>query len=790
MWDLKSLRNFIDPHKNPDKQYFLDLLDGDKQREYENKRISAVMSMLKALYISALKKRIAALRAEREELTNADDYDAEKYRRVLGINAEISVAKKKMDGYKPFFAEPYFARMDLTDPEEGYNSYYIGKKGDAGLEILDWRAPLARKYYQKSRTAFSINKYDYKLVLRRALRTMNGKVLDIKNEYLSLSDYLTPEEIGGRDEELVFDPYLKEILKSRKEKEEITDIIETIQEKQYEIITLPERDEFVLQGVAGSGKTMIMLHRLSYIMYNNEGVKPSDVLVITPSDSFNAFIDELSAVLELEKVRTSTLDNYFMSMLSSVGVDIADKFDWNMPVNGEYFSYIYSDKFVSDVKKRLGKIYDGVFGMFASSDCAETVGGVVAAAERQIALYEKIKNAGVRVRRCVLGEIKEKPDGGLYYTKQFRYMFNCVLDVREFLELVANDARMGDYAFFYRQFLSFYRSVRYLRRYSEKICLTAVRDLGELKTAADKEITDLKRYRMKTSDGEAYTYAEGIEKREFLKREADDIARCVNEICEAFGVLYDFADVLRSEDYLVSIGRCENTTDVLRFFFRDIVRKAKNRLSMPVKPLCRCDAFALCLILCELGYNLSPKFSFIFVDEGQDVSFAEYSVLRKVNDRAAFNVFGDLKQNMTSFRGITDWSVLGLKIYDLNLNYRNTNEIVDYVSEHLGIEMKSIGLCGGKVERVEKRAVTGWLSSKNGLKALICSEKNIETYSRKSYNLPGKTGRISKSRINLLTVYESKGLEFTAVAVADGDLTVNEKYIAYTRALKELAVIK
>lgn len=237
MWDLKSLRNFIDPHKNPDKQYFLDLLDGDKQREYENKRISAVMSMLKALYISALKKRIAALRAEREELTNADDYDAEKYRRVLGINAEISVAKKKMDGYKPFFAEPYFARMDLTDPEEGYNSYYIGKKGDAGLEILDWRAPLARKYYQKSRTAFSINKYDYKLVLRRALRTMNGKVLDIKNEYLSLSDYLTPEEIGGRDEELVFDPYLKEILKSRKEKEEITDIIETIQEKQYEIIT-------------------------------------------------------------------------------------------------------------------------------------------------------------------------------------------------------------------------------------------------------------------------------------------------------------------------------------------------------------------------------------------------------------------------------------------------------------------------------------------------------------------------------------------------------------------------
>ena len=52
-----------------------------------------------------------------------------------------------------------------------------------------------------------------------------------------------------------------------------------------------------------------------------------------------------------------------------------------------------------------------------------------------------------------------------------------------------------------------------------------------------------------------------------------------------------------------------------------------------------------------------------------------------------------------------------------------------------------------------------------------------------------QTGKISKTKINIMTVYESKGLEFTAVAVADEGMTVNERYIAYTRALKELAVI-
>ncbi|MGN1061470.1 MAG: hypothetical protein ACI4QN_07035, partial [Candidatus Coproplasma sp.] len=82
------------------------------------------------------------------------------------------------------------------------------------------------------------------------------------------------------------------------------------------------------------------------------------------------------------------------------------------------------------------------------------------------------------------------------------------------------------------------------------------------------------------------------------------------------------------------------------------------------------------------------------------------------------------------------------------------------------------------------------LAEKVGLRAVITSEKNLFAYSKKSYNLVRESGKISKSKINLLTVYESKGLEFTAVAVVDTDMTDNEKYIAYTRALKRLAVVR
>lgn len=788
MGDFEKFKSLIDPHRQPDKQFFCDLLDDEKQRLYEEEHIFAVMSMLKAVHINRLKARLSAAKSERRALNTSPDRNAESYRRVLELTAQISALAAKINSFKPFFDEPYFARMDLEDAREGYNSYYIGKRGDEKLEIVDWRAPLARKYYQKSRTAFSINDYDYKLILRRALRTRHGKVLDMKNEYLGLKGYLTAEEIGGRDESIIFDPFLKEILQSRKEKREICDIIETIQEKQYEIITLPERDEFVVQGVAGSGKTMIMLHRLSYILYNNERLKPSDVLVITPSDSFNDFIDELSAILELEKVKTSTLDGYFIKLLKNSGVDVSGITDASQSVPQELLNYVYSEKFTADVNKRLEKIFEGVYGMFASDECRRFSEELAKACARQEERYTFLKNAGLRVRRCVLGEIKERKDGGLYYTKQFRNMFNCVQDVREFLRLLS-DNRMQDYAFFYKQLLSFYKSIKFLRRYSQKICICAAEDLAALSDAVDREISDLRRYKRIVGGTEILTYADRIEKRGRLKDEIARAAGAVESIRNDFIPLCDFADVIRADGYLAGIGKCENTYALVRFFYGETVKKIKRRYGMPTKKLCRFDAFALCLLMVSLGFDMSPKYVFVFVDEAQDISPAEYAVLRAVNERAAFNIFGDLKQNVTPHRGIGCWDALGLRTYSLNLNYRNTTGIVDFVARNLGIDMQAIGADGGGVEVIVARSVTKYFSDKNGLCAVITGEDELEKYRKKIYNCVRSTGKISKTKINIMTVYESKGLEFTAVAVADKKMSVNEKYIAYTRALKYLALI-
>ncbi len=790
MNELERIKSVLDPHKQTDKQFYLELLDSDAQKRWEDEHVAAVLSMLKLLYIAKLTKKIKDAESERFILTHSSDYDAEKYQRVLALNALIESCKQKRQSYKCFFDEPYFARMDLTDDKDGYNSYYIGKHGDEGLEIVDWRAPMARRYYQKSQLQFSINQFNFKLVLRRAIRTSRGKVIDFKNEYLSVGDNLTKEEIAGRDASVIFDPFLKEILSSRKDKQEICDIIETIQEKQYEIITAPQNAEFIVQGVAGSGKTMILLHRLSYLLYNDESLKPSAVLVITPSDSFNAFIDELARILELERVKTVTLESYYFRLLKSVGIELESKIDYSLAPAEDYLKYIYSPAYVADVRKVLKNIYNSVRAMLPKEEDDEFVAAILKAISIQRAHYEKIKNAGLRVRRCVLGEIKEKPDGGIAYTKRTRELFNCVEEVEEFLKVNRTDVRMDGYYYFYRQLLSFYKALRFIQTNSKRICDVALSDLSNLKTTINKEIDDLKRYKQRIDDRMEYTYPDRIAKREETLKEIDAISKSVTKISSLFDVTCDFAQVVRGESYLVKIGKCENTVQLARFFFKKTVVEAKKKFGLPANKLVKGDAYALCRMLSELGYTLTPAYAFVFVDEAQDISPCEFEVLRSVNANAKFNVFGDLKQNITSFRGMVDWNALPFETYTLNLNYRNTNQIVSVVRDKLNVQMQAIGLAGEEVSYITPRQISSFLAEKVGLRAVITSEKNIAAFSKKSYNLVRETGKISKSKINLLTVFESKGLEFTAVAVADEDMSENEKYIAYTRALKRLAIVR
>ena len=794
MIDKRNYQNLIallDPHKQEGKEWFLTLLDDEKQAVYEDEHIQAVMQMLRIARIRPHKNTIKEIKDE-IALLEQEKSSAENYRKIKLLLAEIEKQQEKIDAYRPFFDEPYFARMDLVDNQEGYNSYYIGKKGDVRLEIIDWRAPVSKRYYQKSCSYFKINEYEYKTILRRAIRTKNGKVLDFKNEYLSLKDYLSAEEIADKDEENVLDPFLREIIRSRKEETAVKDIIQTIQEKQYEIITCPQKNNFVVQGCAGSGKTMVLLHRLSYLMYNNEDIKPRDVLVITPSNSFNAFIDELAEILELERVKTITIHDYFLQVLKNQNIHIEDKIDCTQKENEQYLAYAYSDKFVADIAKKTAKVYDDLYGLFTGQECQEYIRAILSDCKKQILAYEGVKNSSMRVRRAVLGEIKEREQGGLYYTKPFRELMNCLLDIEDFLggTLLSENAKTPEY--FYRQMMSFYKSATFVSKYTEKIVEDALNSLNELLVSIEKEIFDLRRFRQRIGEVEVFLYADRIERRKQIVEEIKAVKERVTLIGESNTAFEEFYAYLRGEKEFCAIGTGTAFIDIVRYFYRETVKKYKKKYGMTSQKLYKSDAYALCVISSMLTNRLSPVYAYLFVDEAQDISPCEYELLRKINKKSSFNIFGDIAQNVTSWRGVKSWEQTfdGYELYTLNQNYRNTNQIVQFVSSELSIDMHSIGFDGPKVSYLSARDISAFFKDKKGLKTIICSEEKKAQYMRKSYNDLATKGKVSRTKINIMTVYESKGLEFTSVVVIPNGMSDSERYIAYTRALNELAVVK
>ena len=143
--DYQQLITMIRTQKTGDKAWFLSLLDDDAQKIYEEEHIQAVMQMLRHVRIRPYKKKIQAALEDVKQLEADSENAAENYPKIKSLLADIERYKQKMDEYRCFFDEPYFARMDLIDDAEGYNSYYIGKKGDERLEIVDWRAPISRR---------------------------------------------------------------------------------------------------------------------------------------------------------------------------------------------------------------------------------------------------------------------------------------------------------------------------------------------------------------------------------------------------------------------------------------------------------------------------------------------------------------------------------------------------------------------------------------------------------------------------------------------------------------------
>lgn len=232
----------------------------------------------------------------------------------------IEYAKKEVKKLQDIQQNPYFGRLDFED-EFGAETIYIGKKGverDGELVVVDWRTDLGRLYnaYQGVQKTFRIGKDNRPVTIngKRGIIIEDGKVMKVTE----IGQTVIVENEQGEKVKYM-DDYLKEILTNTEEAHRLRDIIASIQAEQDEIIRLPLKDTVIVQGSAGSGKSTIALHRISYLLYQyHEQVKPRDILILAPNEIFLSYIKDIVPEIEIEGIEQRTFYEWASTYFTDV----------------------------------------------------------------------------------------------------------------------------------------------------------------------------------------------------------------------------------------------------------------------------------------------------------------------------------------------------------------------------------------------------------------------------------------------------------------------------------------
>lgn len=242
---------------------------------------------------------------------------------------------------------PYYGRIDVAVPYYRANSVYIGENSysDRYIPALSISSVWSEfgAHFRDSRTnRFTLNGQKVDVLLRRKYIIENGELIEYYDEYNRNTN-------AGRAE--ITDPYLLHVLEEKRGEKNITNIIRTIQDNQNEIIEKAFNSNIIVQGCAGSGKTMILLHRLANLKYNNMNYDWNNVRIITPNQNFTLYIDELSKDLKIDEIEKLTLAEYYMELIQQ----FREQFPERINRNGEIEITPYRKYNEENERKRMRK---------------------------------------------------------------------------------------------------------------------------------------------------------------------------------------------------------------------------------------------------------------------------------------------------------------------------------------------------------------------------------------------------------------------------------------------------
>lgn len=268
---------------------------------------------------------------------------------VKVISNYLRLLEKNIRNNNNSLLNPYFARIDYLDNNENkYYTLYIGKHGiqDTNSQTLtvDWRAPISSVYYDCQLGSNKIETYeseelDLELNLKRTIEIESGKLIDFYDVNTIANDELLTKYLAKNKEAV------------------LSEIVATIQKDQNEIIRDSFSHNIIVQGGAGSGKTTVAMHRVSFLLYNYKDTFSAENFYILGSNKmFLNYITSILPSLDVIDIKNMVLSTFFHNFIKDYipkGKSNYNFIDKNFDDNAKCMAFKGKIGFVKTLEKYL-----------------------------------------------------------------------------------------------------------------------------------------------------------------------------------------------------------------------------------------------------------------------------------------------------------------------------------------------------------------------------------------------------------------------------------------------------
>ncbi|MFD1396136.1 RNA polymerase recycling motor HelD [Kroppenstedtia eburnea] len=703
-----------------------------------------------------------------KELDSLDS--SQSYINIL-VNAKfMDMLIRDEDRLRAIREKPYFCRIDFQPwGADAPDRLYIGRislfrKDNQQPVIIDWRAPIATLYYE-GRLGEATYESETEIVagtlhLKRQYEIESGKLRDFRDV-----------DVTSRDE-------LLQASLQRNPDHRLNEIVSTIQAEQNRVIRADLNFPLVVQGVAGSGKTTIALHRIAYYLYHRaDRFKPEQMMILAPNRLFLGYVAGVLPELGVLDVYQTTFPDFFreevgkkmkltdpdQKLLDWISGNSDDKTRalerWSARLKGSMEFKNILDRYVEEVVEKLAPEEDFVLGKKYRIRTREEIRDWIRRETAWLPVYRRLEKVRQRLRK----ELKSKTEEVLQEAEQF---YDEKID-RAFLRIQDPEKR--------RQ-----QVVHWMDR---------------------KEITLNKIQKS----------ARALLPRYMKQFEKKDVFAHYREL---------FDDESRFRE-LSSPLPADGISFLCRSTRRELEQK---RISMEDTP-------ALLYLKHRLfGIPNRRKLKHVVIDEAQDFSLFQIFALKEAIGTSIFTILGDLAQGIHDHRGIRDWQEVLDQVFPedhaqfqtLEQSYRTTVEIMELANQLIPLMNRSGILPARPVVRHGETPRVGLFRELGDLTAAIRSEvKRGRERDCRSAALIGRSPQECQTLLNTLAqktdlsvrllsgedpfgeadlvivpAHVAKGLEFDQVilvnwneAYSEDELDLKLFYVAMTRPLHRLSIL-